>query len=168
MATFSSTRRFYRAASFSDKISQNIIKDFRDNGFTVIEKSLLSGGWNISVSKGNMFKAVLGMKTALNIDIQIRENDLIIEAGVGIYGQQAIPSAISMLLFWPVLITQIWGMVQQSKLDERVMELAESTLANINSIISNFPEQQSEIFCPNCGTKISENMKFCGECGSKL
>lgn len=168
MATFSSTRRFYRVASFSDKISQNIIKDFRDNGFTVIEKSLLSGGWNISVSKGNMFKAVLGMKTALNIDIQIRENDLIIEAGVGIYGQQAIPSAISMLLFWPVLITQIWGMVQQSKLDERVMELAESTLANINSIISNSPEQQSEIFCPNCGTKISENMKFCGECGSKL
>ena len=30
---------------------------------------LISGGYDISITKGNMFKAVLGMKTALKVHI---------------------------------------------------------------------------------------------------
>jgi hypothetical protein len=111
MPTFSSKKIFRLAAPFSDEIAQSIMSDFRNDGFSVTDIPLLSGGRNISIAKGNTFKAVLGMKTALNISIKRIENNLEIEAGVGMYGQQAIPTAISMLLFWPVLLTQIWGMV---------------------------------------------------------
>lgn len=51
------------------------------------------------------------MKTALKVNIIPNGNYIQITAGVGIFGQQAIPTVISMLFFWPVLITQISGMV---------------------------------------------------------
>jgi hypothetical protein len=168
MATFSSKRIFHLAAPFSDEIAKAIVSDFTNDGFSVTDNSLLSGGWSISIAKGNTFKAILGMKTALNVTIRRIENNLEIEAGVGIYGQQAIPSAISMLLFWPVLLTQIWGMVQQSKLDDRVMTVAESVISRHQPSLSQQDTPKSEGFCPHCGAKVNSNMKFCGECGSKL
>ena len=37
---------------------------------------------------------------------------------VGVFGKQALPTAISTLVFWPVLIPQIYGLVQQNELDK--------------------------------------------------
>jgi hypothetical protein len=168
MPTFSSKKIFRLAAPFSDEIAQSIISDFRNDGFSVTDIPLLSGGRNISIAKGNTFKAVLGMKTALNISIKRIENNLEIEAGVGMYGQQAIPTAISMLLFWPVLLTQIWGMVQQSKLDDRVMAIAESVIASRQPSLIQQEIAKPEGFCPHCGTGVNNGTKFCSECGGKL
>ena len=108
------------------------------------------------------------MKTALNISIRRIENNLEIEAGVGMYGQQAIPTAISMLLFWPVLLTQIWGIVQQSKLDDRVMAIAESVIASHQPSSNQREIAKPEGFCPHCGTGVNSGTKFCSECGGKL
>ena len=80
-----------------------------------------------------MFKAVLGLKSALKVSLIPKDNAIAFEAGIGIFGQQAIPTIISMLFFWPVLITQIWGIVQQSKLDDKALEIAEEVLKNRDS-----------------------------------
>jgi hypothetical protein len=44
-----------------------------------------------------------------------------VETGVGIFGQQAIPTAVTLLVFWPVLVAQVWNMAQEAKLDEEAI-----------------------------------------------
>lgn len=168
MGVFTTKRQLDHASSYADEIAYNIIDHFTSEGFSVTKKQLLSGSWYISISKGNLFKAVLGMKTALNITITKTDQDLEIEATVGIFGQQAIPTAISMLLFWPILVTQIWGMVQQAKLDDRVMSIAESTISHQMTPSLEYDPQHPQHFCHNCGAKTSSTMNFCSACGAKL
>jgi hypothetical protein len=143
---------------------------FIAEGYDVQGDSLISGGYDISVSKGNIFKAVLGMKTALKIIVRPQGGQIFIEAGVGVFGQQAIPTIISMLFFWPVLVTQIWGIIQQSNLDEKAIEIAEaSILKNSNGTSGSAINQtQNSIFCTNCGMSNLAGAKYCGECGHPL
>ena len=49
--------------------------------------------------------------------------------GIGIFGQQVIPTIITMFIFWPVILSQLWGIVKQSQLDDRVMIIAANTIA---------------------------------------
>jgi hypothetical protein len=85
-------------------------------------------GHLLSISKGGFFKSVLGMKTALNIEITRMGQGVSIKAGVGIFGQQALPSLISLFVFWPVLLTQISGLVKQSKLDDEAIRIIGETI----------------------------------------
>ena len=77
------------------------------------------------------------------------------------------PLIISMLFFWPVLITQIWGMIEQSSLDDKALEIAEKVIAeqggNTMSFVSN-----EYCFCTACGTKNPIGAKFCCGCGKEL
>jgi hypothetical protein len=68
------------------------------------------------------------MKTALNVKIEPVSNGTTVEARVGIFGQQAIPTAITLLVFWPVLIAQVWNMAQEAKLDEEALDVAKESL----------------------------------------
>ncbi|HSK86676.1 MAG TPA: hypothetical protein VK902_25210, partial [Rubrobacter sp.] len=45
-----------------------------------------------------------------------------------IFGQQAVPTAITLLVFWPVIIAQVWNMAQEAKLDEEALRVAEESL----------------------------------------
>jgi hypothetical protein len=73
------------------------------------------------------------MKTALNIKIEPVANGTTIEAGVGIFGQQAVPTAITLLVFWPVIIAQVWNMAQEANLDEEALRVAEESLKAYSS-----------------------------------
>jgi len=82
----------------------------------------------VSIRKGGTFKAIIGMMTALNIKIEPVANGTTVDAGVGIFGQQAVPTAITLLIFWPVIIAQVWNMAHESKLDEEALDVAEESL----------------------------------------
>jgi membrane protease subunit (stomatin/prohibitin family) len=78
-----------------------------------------------------------------------------------------------MLFFWPVLITQIWGLVEQSSLDDRALALAEQAIAGgafSTASASSFTSASTGThkFCTSCGTKTDGTSKFCPECGAKL
>lgn len=134
-------------------------------GFTAKCDNYAGDIYDISLAKGNVFKAVLGMKSALKVTLTPMGNSIHIKAGVGIFGQQAIPTAITMFAFWPVLIPQIWGLVQQAKLDDKAIAIAEQAI-NENCMSSFFQDATS--FCPNCGNKINSNANFCPNCGNKI
>jgi len=51
-----------------------------------------------------------------------------VDAGVGIFGQQAIPTAITLLVFWPVIIAQVWNMAKEADLDDEALDVAEESL----------------------------------------
>ena len=173
MATYSKKKLLAAPASQIPQIAEAIRKDFEMDDFEVNIDTLVSGGRDISVTKGNLFKAVLGMRSALKITLTPQSDGVFFDANVGIYGQQAIPTVISMLFFWPVLITQIWGLVEQSSLDDRALALAEQTIAggaSSSAKASSFASASTGThkFCTNCGTKTDDTSKFCPECGAKL
>lgn len=173
MGTYSKKKLLAAHSSQINSIAEAIQTDFVRDGFEVNVDTLMSGGKDISITKGNLFKAVLGMRSALKVTLIPQTEGVLFEANVGIYGQQAIPTVISMLFFWPVLITQIWGLVEQSSLDDRALALAEQAIAggatsstSTSSFTSTFSGNHK--FCTNCGAKLDGASKFCSNCGTKL
>lgn len=168
MSTFSTKKILYGASSLIPTIAEHIQETFINDGYEVATDALSSGGYDISITKGGLFKAVLGMKTALKVTLLPQGNDVNFEAGIGIWGQQAIPTVISMLFFWPVLITQIWGMVKQSKLDDNALEIANDVIAMNAANKNSQANAGNQKFCTVCGTANPSSAKFCSECGKPL
>ena len=168
MGTFSTKKILYGSTSLIPTIANRIQEEFQRDGYEVAMDALSSGGYDISITKRGLFKAVLGMKTALKVTLLPQGSSIHFEAGVGIWGQQAIPTVISMLFFWPVLLTQIWGMIEQSKLDDKALEIAKDVLyMNSNSGAASTNSGGSK-FCTNCGTQNAESANFCSGCGKPL
>ena len=168
MAAFNTKKILYGAAPLIPTIANRISEEFQNEGYEVSMDALSSGSYDISITKGGLFKAVLGMKTALKVTLLAEGQNVKFEASIGIWGQQAIPTVISMLFFWPVLITQIWGMVEQAKLDDKALEIAMDVVCmnkggNIEVVA---PDAIQGKFCTVCGTKNTETANFCSGCGN--
>ena len=128
MGTFNSTKTFPYSVEDVAPVAQDVMDHFKDQDFEVTETNIPTGGAQVSIRKGGTFKAIIGMKTALNIKIEPVAGGTQVDAGVGIFGQQAIPTMITALVFWPVIISQVWNMAQEAKLDEEALGVAEESL----------------------------------------
>ena len=109
MGTFSTKKILYGSTSLIPTIANRIQEEFQNEDYEVSMEALSSGGYDISISKGGIFKAILGMKTALKVTLLPQGDSINFEAGVGIWGQQAIPSIISMFFLGPVMLTPDLG-----------------------------------------------------------
>ncbi|MGR9116337.1 MAG: zinc ribbon domain-containing protein [Gammaproteobacteria bacterium] len=169
MAMFNSIKMFPIVVDDLEPIANDVMDHFKKQNFDVEAEQTITGGWDISLAKGNMFKAVLGMKTALKVSIEPSQSITTAKAGIGIFGAQAVPSVISMFFLWPVLITQIWGMVKQSSLDDEALECVEASLkAHAPAAFGQRGGLSDSAFCTECGTNIQAGAKFCPQCGAKV
>ena len=145
-------------------------------------------GYYFSITKGGIFKTVLGMKTALNVELTPMTGGVNVDAKVGIFGQQVIPSIITLFVAWPVLLTQIGGLVEQSKLDEKVIQMTEEAIRQTETggyVDSGYAGSDGNYgttggngasagaasgfeFCTQCGAKVPSGSKFCCGCGRQL
>ena len=71
-------------------------------------------GWHISISKADTFKVVMGTKTALNVELAPKGDGTDVSAGIGVFGQHG--GGLGGVLAGPLMLTQLWGMVQQLSL----------------------------------------------------
>lgn len=169
MGTFSTKKILQGSPALIPTIADELAAKFQSDGFEVAMDALSSGGYDISITKGGVFKALLGMKSALKITLIPMDDCISFEAGIGIFGKQIIPSLITWYIAWPVLLTQIWGMVEQSKLDDMALQIAEKVIAENAMSPKNIANKATDsIFCTSCGAKISKSSKICGCCGVKL
>jgi hypothetical protein len=138
---------------------------FEGKGYTVeiVESSY---GCFISLTKGGFFKSVLGMKTSLNIDVRKKTGGIFIETKVGIFGQQLIPTLIMLFVAWPVLFTQITGLVHQAKLDDEAINVIENAIRD-NENKKSYSTDNAGQFCTQCGTGLPAGSLFCNVCGAK-
>ena len=166
MPTFNKQKLLPATAAQIPAMAEAIRKEFAPEGFEILIDTLLSGGRDISLTKGNLFKAVLGMRSALKITLTPQMDGVFFDARVGIFGQQAIPTVISMFFFWPVLITQIWGLVNQSQLDDRALAAAERGIQSSVSSLS--ASSEGALYCTHCGAKMDKEAIFCSKCGEKV
>lgn len=164
---FSSCRTFRVSPDYIPAIADDLQHDLRNEEFEVSHEELLGGNAVVSITKGGFFKAVVGMKTSLRITLTGMGDRIKVSADVGIFGQQAIPAVISMLFFWPVIITQIWGLVKQSQLDDHVMELVDRSIdRHAARTVQAQQGDSASVFCPNCGAHAKG--VFCSACGTRL
>lgn len=133
MGTFTTRKRLYGSAANIPAIAQEIRNAFAAEGYEV--KIENPSGEEIYITKGGLFKAAVGLRTALKVTMKpSRDGNIDFEAGVSIVKQQLVPTIISMCIFNPVIVAQIWGMIQQSKLDEKAVEIAERVLYCSNAV----------------------------------
>ena len=128
MGTFNSSKTFPYFVEDVAPVAQEVMDHFEQQDYEVTETNIPTGGVQVSIRRGGTFKAIIGLKTALNIKIEPVANGTTVDAGVGIFGQQAIPTAITLLVFWPVIIAQVWNMAQEANLDEEALRVAEESL----------------------------------------
>ena len=169
MATFNTKKMLNASPALIPVIADQLVKEFQADGYDVVSESLVSGGADVSISKGGIFKSVIGMKTALKISLVPQNGVIKFEAGVGIFGKQIIPTLVMWYVAWPVMLTQVWGLIQQSKLDDKALEIAEKVIAEGGQpMMESNTTSVGHKFCTNCGTKNTESAKFCCGCGKPL
>lgn len=168
MATFNTKRVLYGSPSLIPVIANELQTKFQADGYEVTMDALSSGGYDISITKGNIFKAILGMKTALKITLLPQGDNIHFEAGVGIFGKQVIPTLIMWYVAWPVLLTQIWGLVQQAKLDDEALRIAEDVVYKNNNNVAAPTNFNGCKYCTSCGTQNALSANFCCGCGKLL
>lgn len=170
MGAFNTTAILNGNTSLIPTIAERICRDFLADGYECKQDDLLNGGVDISLTRGGFFKAVLGMKTALKVTLLPTSDGISFEAGIGIFGQQAIPTVIMLFFAWPVLLTQIWGLVQQSKLDDKALAIARSVIeeARPSDTYTRFSSSPMARFCTYCGTRLTPDARFCSHCGKPL
>lgn len=109
-------------------IAHKIDSEFRSDGYEV-ETWISSFGWReISITKGGLFKRCLGMRTAMKVILTPCDDGIRFETEAGIFGNQVIPTILVISGMWIVLVPQIWGLIHQSKLDDKALAIAEKVV----------------------------------------
>lgn len=170
MGAFESTNTFFKTMPDLAPVAEDVMGHFRDRQFDVKGERRITGDWDISITRGTVFKTVCGLRTALKIELRPEGNQVFAKASVGIFGQQVIPSVISFFLLWPVLLTQIWGLVKQSKLDDEAIRVIGESLDR--HAPAGAPATATTggtgKFCTACGGALPHASAFCPHCGGRV
>ena len=157
-----------------------IEKDFRDhfelNGYTVESENTATGLF-LSMTKGGTFQKVAGLQTGLNINIRTEGDRIVVSMEVGAFGKRILPTAIGLLVAWPLLLPEIYGLIQQNKLDEEAYRIIGEAIKKydgtasapvaVTQVVSE-PEAEAFAFCTACGAKVPADSAFCLKCGAKI
>ena len=134
MGAFTTKKTLYGNASQIPAVAEQIRQAFAADGYEVRIDNPVTGQ-EIYITKGGFVKAALGLRSALKVRMKhSRDCNINFEAGVSIFKQQLVPTVITMCFFSPVVIAQIWGMIKQSKLDEKAVAIAERALYQTRTI----------------------------------
>lgn len=164
-AVFRSSKEIKGDVMLIPCIAEQIAKEFKSEGFEVDSKKI-ENHYDISLTNGGLVKASVGLKTALKVNIYPQKGNIHIDAGIGVFGQQALPSAVTALVAWPVAATQIWGIVKQSKLDDKAVAIAEKVVAEDKIVTlldgTRIPKSRvpnNEIYINEAGQKVRKVIK---------
>lgn len=160
MGRFESSTIINAPQEFIPVACRKIRTIFEAEGF---EYSIKTESFNktvVLITKGNLVKQAVGLKQGLEISFVPENGKISIAAKGTVIKDQAIATALSLLVVWPVLIAQIVGLINQSKLDERVIETVNSALIEYNEV--------KPVFCTHCGKQVKSTGGICPECGCRI
>ena len=147
-------------------IAEQITNVFESEGFEVDCKND-NGQYDISLTNGGLVKSAVGLKTALKVKVYPQNDKIHVDAGIGIFGQKNLPTAAAALVAWPLAVTQIWGLVKQSKLDDKAVAIAEKVVAEDKIVTlldgTRIPKSRvpiDEIYINEAGQRVRKVMKI--------
>lgn len=131
MATFRNEKTIDAALDQNSlkAVAGEVAEHFEGQEYEVATSSLEDkDGYMVSITRGGFFRTVLGQKTALNVSVWSAGSSTHVDADIGLFKSQAIPTLITVFIFWPVILGQIWGLVKESKLDDEAVAVAERSI----------------------------------------
>ena len=112
MGVFNSQKTIHANLHDVKPVLADVKSYFEDRGFSVQAEESVEGGF-ISVTKGGLFKDAVGLKSALNATLVLREGSVFVEAKIGAFGGKAVALVGAYIVAWPLAITAAVGMVTQ-------------------------------------------------------
>lgn len=163
-----------------EPVIDELVSHFRQREYQVEKTHTDLQEWEVGITRGGMFKATFGLRTALKITVETRATGTMVRAGTGIFGKQAVPTALTMLVAWPVVFAQVWGLVRQAGLDDeavRVVELSLTRIKRLGDLGGELPapdlpaapdgtQPTPAMFCTGCGQGLGPQSRFCPQCGT--
>jgi hypothetical protein len=162
MSIFKTSKVIPVAVADLAPVAREVMKHFAEMDYEVSGEQITPHRWEIALHKGGTFQAITGMKTALRIRIEAIGASTQVEAGIGLLDSQGISTAVAVLAFSPVLVTQTWGLIKQMKLDEEVITVVEQAL------LAGGANSSNARFCHECGASVTQKTAFCSACGVRL
>ena len=133
---FQSSRDYKVSFSHVRGISNEVLEALESEGYSVHREELAAsasgnrgrGDIILSVTKGGFFKMVAGLKTALKCTFSETEQGFRLTQKIGLFETQAVPTTIMLVAFWPLIVTQIVGLIKSKKLDSHIFELVDLSI----------------------------------------
>jgi hypothetical protein len=174
-----------------EPVAQELAGHFKQRNYQIECAEVAEGLWEVGITRGGIFKTVVGLKSALKIQIEGRPKGTMVRAGAGIFGKQAAPTVIAVFAAWPialpVVLAQVWGIVREAGLDNEAIRVVELSLTRVQRLtglsngggnsefrardtVPNGPlagsgARSSGVVQPRSGQGSAE---FCTGCGRKL
>ncbi|OJF14184.1 zinc ribbon domain-containing protein [Couchioplanes caeruleus] len=171
MGMFKTERRFWTDVTDLEPIVEALTEHFCAKGYEVVSSQTGSGAWDVDITRTGVFRAVAGLRTALKVRLEAEPGSVWARAGVGVFGQQVLPAVVTMFFLWPVIVTQIWGVVRAAKADDEAIAVIEAGLERTKAIFRQATTgagSGTAGCCAACGTPQSSGGRFCTNCGAHL
>ncbi|MGW3417118.1 zinc ribbon domain-containing protein [Streptomyces phaeochromogenes] len=167
-----------------EPVSTDLVKHFQERGYEATQMRRPDDAWEVSITKGGLFKAAVGLRTALKVQLVQQPGGTLVRAGAGVFGKQAVPAALTLFVAWPVLLAQVWGLINQAGLDDeaiKAVELSLNRLSRLSGATDNglAPTKDPSddtgasavavplgAFCPQCGHRQTGDARYCPHCGA--
>ena len=116
----------------------------------------------------------LGGGVALQIQLMQNEENVQVQIGTGRWAWQGASALGALILFWPLMALPAYAAYKQKELIDDAWRFIDQFLGT--SVVRSpwekadapAPAAKETIACPNCGSAVKDDAKFCPECGTKL
>lgn len=99
------------------------IEALRHRGFSVEQQCLAGKVWELSMNKGSQFMQLMGLQVGLKLQIWPENGGVAVRTSPNLLTRQGIQAAALYIIWAPAILLPAWGLLQQYKLDEEVLEL---------------------------------------------
>lgn len=189
MSAFKSEKLIPISITDLGPVARELAEHFKQRSYQVECNQSPDGAWEVGITRGGVFKAVVGLKSAMKVSLEASPQGTMVRAKVGIFGKQAVPTAITMLVWWPAVFVQIGEIIREAGLDDEAIRVVEVILRRAQRLggspgggiqpvpkaPSGAPEasavagrdgpSSAEAFCTGCGARLDASSAFCAACG---
>src|ERR1700722_3421186 len=109
-------------------VAHELQAHFEQRRYQVECQLVLPGVWEVGVTRGGMFKAAMGLKSSMKVQLKGVDGGTMVQARVGIFGKQAIPTMVTMLVLWQMIFLQAWTLIRESALDDEAVRVVQISL----------------------------------------
>jgi hypothetical protein len=118
-------RTFYASGIDQGDVARKISSWLKINDFEAQIVDLPDGRITVQAHQPKSWRYILGMSSALNITLDKKGDQLVVETGAGSWAEKVAVGAVGIFILHPLLITMAYGVWKQSQLPEKVFEITE-------------------------------------------